>query len=788
MEKKEKKRITAAPENGLTRQQVQAHMEQGLYNKESVLPTKSIPRIIRDNTCTLFNLINILLAIAVLCVGSYKNMLFMGIVLCNIAIGTFQEIRAKRTVDKLSIIASTKVKAVRDGQITLIGINDIVLDDVLELANGNQIPTDCIVLQGECDVNESLLTGESDPIHKKPGDTLLSGSYIISGKCRVRADHVGDENYAASIFSGAKYMKKVNSEIMRTLNKIIKIISIAIIPVGILLFLNQQSLSGTSFQTSVVNTVAALIGMIPEGLILLTSTVLAVGVIRLSKYKVLVQELYCIETLARVDVLCLDKTGTITEGSMELCHAAPLDGVSQEEVDQALTSLMNALEDDNPTSVAIREKYSLKTPVQVVRTVPFSSERKWSGVQFEKTGTYVIGAAEFLFSTLPKEVEEKIHALSNGYRVLVLARSDDPFGENQTLPTQLKPMALLEIKDRIRENAKETLAFFDRQGVELKIISGDNPVTVSGVAKEAGLKGYDRYVDATSLKTPEEIKAAAEQYSIFGRVTPVQKKDLICALKEAGHTVAMTGDGVNDVLALKEADCSVAMASGSDAARNVSQLVLLNSDFSSMPRVVAEGRRSINNIQRSAALFLVKTIYSSVLALLFLFVDFNYPFEPIQMTLINVFAIGLPSFVLALEPNHERIQGNFFLNVISRAIPAALTIILDVIFVLILSMFVCLTTEQISTLCVILTGFTGLMLIFKLSIPFNPFRIALFIVCTSGLTCGLTVFRGLFNLNPFSMEVLLIMLPLLAVSVLLFIFLIRIMDKLKIDKQFHLNL
>lgn len=781
------KRVNPDPKTGLNDLQVNERLRGGFYNKESTLPTKSVGRIVRDNVFTLFNLINIILAAAVLYVGSYKNVLFMGVVLCNIAIGIFQEIRAKRTVDKLSIISAAKAKAIRNGAVREIAVNEIVLDDVLELANGNQIPTDCVVLSGGCDVNESLLTGESDAIHKNPGDALLSGSFVVSGKCRARAEHVGDENYAATVFSGAKYIKKVNSEIMRTLNKIIKIISIAIIPVAALLFFNQLDIAGTNFAGAVVNTVAAIIGMIPEGLILLTSTVLAVGVIRLARHKVLVQELYCIETLARVDVLCLDKTGTITEGCMELKDVLPLNGCEGEDISRALYALTSALEDSNPTFNAVRERFSGKSDLTASEIMPFSSEKKWSGAAFGKDGSYVIGAAEFIFDEVPGEVKQGLSKYSDGYRVLVLAHAPGGFCESK-LPRDLKPIGLLIIKDKIRKNANETLSFFEKQGVTLKIISGDNVQTVSGIAKEAGLKDYENYVDATTLKTPEDIKNAAETYSIFGRVTPTQKKDLVCALKEAGHTVAMTGDGVNDVLALKEADCSVAMASGSDAARNVSQLVLLNSDFSSMPKVVGEGRRSINNIQRSASLFLVKTIYSSILAIIFLFIDFKYPFEPIQMTLLSAFTIGLPSFILALEPNNERIKGNFFINVLSKSIPAAVTVIVNIVLVMISSMAFGLDHLQSSTIAVLLTGFTGLLLLFKISLPWNPIRAALFAVCTGGTVVGLTVFRDVFSVNPFDFQTLIVFLVLAAISLLLFLGLLKLMDVLKMEKHIHLNL
>ncbi|MCQ4021578.1 MULTISPECIES: cation-translocating P-type ATPase [unclassified Ruminococcus] len=781
-------RLNPTAKDGLTAEQVECRLREGLYNKESTLPTKSIPRIFADNICTLFNLINIILAIAVLLVGSYKNMLFMVVILANIAIGIFQEIRAKRTVDRLSIINQAKVKSVRNGKIQEISINDIVLDDIIELSSGNQVPTDCIVMNSEVDVNESLLTGESEPIHKKPGDTLLSGSFIVSGRCRCKAEHIGNDNYASTVFSGAKYVKKVNSEIMRTLNRIIKIISIAIFPIGLLLSFNQFFQNNGNIQETVTHVVAALVGMIPEGLILLTSTVLAVGVIRLSRHNVLVQELYCIETLARVDVLCLDKTGTITEGNMVVHKAIPINGTTDEEFKDALNALTASLNDDNPTYNAVKAMFNGTSNKTAVKIHPFSSAKKWSGAYFGNDGSLVFGAAEFIFKDIiPESVSESIKEYSNGYRVLAVAHSASDFN-GESLPDKLEPIGVLVIKDKVRDSAHDTLEFFASQGVELKIISGDNVHTVASIAKEAGLKNYDKYIDASTLKTDEDIKEAILKYSVFGRVTPDQKKAFVLALKEAGHTVAMTGDGVNDVLALKEADCSVAMASGSEAARNVSQLVLMDSDFSSMPRVVAEGRRSINNIQRSASLFIVKTIYSSILSLLFVFLPLSYPIEPIQMTLVSAFAIGLPSFVLALEPNHERVKGNFFINVISRALPCALVVILMTVANVILHITFGTTDIEYSTLQVVILSIAGIMLITKISIPFNAIRTALITVCAGGLALGITVFGWFFGTNPFSVRMLILISVITALSAVLFVVFNKTADKMKLHKMIKIEI
>lgn len=651
---------------GLTKEEVEERIKENKVNYDTSLPTKSIKTIVRENIFTLFNLINILLGVAVFCVGSYKNLLFLIVIFCNTAISIIQEINSKRAVDKLSILAQAKVNCIRDGEKQEIGINSIVLDDLLMLETGNQIVADSIILEGEVEVNESFITGESDVIYKRRGDTLLSGSFVVSGKCKAEVIHIGDENYTSKISSGAKYVKKVNSEIMKSLNGIIKIVSIAIVPIGILLFFNQLGLTENSFKNAVVNTVAAIIGMIPEGLVLLTSTVLAVSVIRLSKRKVLVQELYCIETLARVDTLCLDKTGTITEGTMEVNDIIEITK-SKEELEEILSEISSASDDNNSTIEAIRAKYKNKQKWKVINKIPFSSQKKWSGVCFKDKGSYIIGAPEFVLREKYDEYKERIEKYSNDYRVIIVANSEGDFIEKE-LPDKLEVLGFVLISDVIRKEASKTLKYFKEQGVNIKIISGDNPITVSKIAKRAGVENSEKYINMQEIKTKEQLEKAAKEYTIFGRVTPVQKKELVQALKKEGHTVAMTGDGVNDVLALKEADCSIAMASGSDATRNVAELVLLDSNFASMPEIVLEGRRTINNIERSATLFLVKTIYASILAIIFLFVNMPYPFMPIQLTLISTVTIGIPSFVLALEPNKERIKGKFLRNVISRAL------------------------------------------------------------------------------------------------------------------------
>ena len=644
---------------GLTSSEVEKLKSQGLVNYKTDVKTKTSGQIFMTNFFTLFNFLNLGLAAAIFFVGSYKNLLFLGVVICNTLISTIQEIRSKRTVDKLSLLNEPTSIVIRDGKEIKIDIYDMVLGEVTKLGPGNQISTDSKVLSGEILVNESLITGESEPETKNAGDELLSGSFVVSGHCYAETIHVGADNYTAKISAEAKYIKKVNSEIMNFINRIIKYISIAIVPIGILLFIHQLGLDGNTFESAVVNAVAALIGMIPEGLVLLTSTVLAISVIRLSKYKVLVQELYCIETLARVDTICLDKTGTLTKGEMEVSKIVPLEMTNMSDITDALGLMSYHMENDNQTMEAISKKYSRQNDYEVKEIVPFSSQTKWSGISFENE-SYILGAPEIVLKNITS-IKKELETYTTDNRVVLLAKSKTKL--NKRLPSDIVPMALILINDKIRPDARATLEYFKAQDVDIKLISGDNPQTVAGVAKKVGLENI-KYIDMSSTDIP--IEKLAEEYNVFGRVKPDQKKAIILALKSKGHTVAMTGDGVNDVLALKEADCSVAMNSGSDAARNVSQLVLLDSNFASMPKVVAEGRRSINNIQRSSSLFLCKTTYATLLAVIFLFLDRAYPFIPIQLTLTSMVTIGIPSFILALEPNNERINGKIIINVLKN--------------------------------------------------------------------------------------------------------------------------
>lgn len=765
--------------SGLTDQQAAQRVRQGLVNGSDQIKTKSIPLIIRDNLITFFNILNVILAALVLSVGSYKNLLFMGVIICNTLIGIIQEIKAKKTIDNLSLITAPKAHVVRSGTESNIAVSDLVLDDVILLSTGNQIPADCIVLDGQCEADESLLTGESDPVLKNCGDSLLSGGFIVSGKCRAKVEHVGQENYASKITASAKYLKKPNSEIMKWINLIIKFIGFSIIPIGAMLFYKQIFVSGQNYKSAIVSTVAALIGMIPEGLVLLTSVVLAVGVIRLSRHKALVQELYSIETLARVDTLCLDKTGTITEGSMQVDSVIPLTNkMDKKQIEDALAAIAASLNDGTPTMNAVKDAFPHPPKWKCNKEVPFSSARKWSGAGFGDSGAYVLGAGEFILQERFDEIRPEAEKYAKlGQRVLLLADVKNISADGID-PSDATPVALVLLSDKIRKNARKTLEYFDDQGVTLKVISGDNPATVSYIAKKAGLNHAERYIDASTLKSYGEIQAAVEKYTVFGRVTPKQKLELVKALKEKKHTVAMTGDGVNDVPALKESDCSIAMASGSDAARTVSNVVLLDSDFASMPRIVNEGRRSINNLQRSASLFLVKAIFSALIAVMFIFLTCNYPFQPIQFTLINAVSIGIPSFFLALEPNRDRIHGKFIVNVMEKSLPGALTLTINIAVLAAICLFFSFSDKEISTLAVIITGYTELLVLFKVCYPFTINHKILFVLMLAGFVLALIFFPALFEVTPITLPMLFISLPLLLLATCLMPVLSHLFDKI----------
>lgn len=708
---------------GLTQQQVEEQIRAGRVNENENPNTRTVKQIILENTLTFFNFINVVLLVLVLVAGSYKNAMFVTVIVINTVIGVIQELRAKKILDSLAILTASKARVIRDSQQMSIPTDELVLGDLIFLKAGDQIPADAVVLKGTLEVNESLLTGESDTLVKKEEAQLFSGSVVTSGQAYCQVVHVGKDNYAAKITREAKEFKRHNSELRNALNKILKVISIIIVPLGIALFVKQYFLVHDTFRDSVVSTVAGMLGMIPEGLILLTSVALTLGSIRLAQRKTLVQELYCIETLARVDVLCLDKTGTITEGTMCVERVDDLgaleDGLSTE---KAMGNLMAVLQDDNATFDAMKKHFKADKSFQLNHAIPFSSDRKYSGAVFEEQGTFLVGAVQFLFPQGQEELKERCsRAASEGLRVLVLAHSPAMSQENE-LPQDLVPCALILITDVIRQEAPDTLAYFENQGVDLKVISGDDPVTVAAIARRAGLKHADQYVDATTLETMEQIEEAVAMYSVFGRVTPQQKRMMVQTLKKQGHTVAMTGDGVNDVLALKESDCSVAMASGSDAAKNIANVVLLESNFAVMPQIVNEGRRVVNNIRMAASMFLIKTIFSVSLSILTVFFGVAYPFEPIQMSLISACAVGIPTFLLNQESNYEKIDNTFLRHVFMNAFPTAITITFCVFTIMQVCQHVYDSTTMLSTACVLVTGWSYMTALKKVYSPMNLYR------------------------------------------------------------------
>lgn len=762
---------------GLTNEQVQERIAEGKVNVNENPNTRTYKQIILENTLTFFNFLNIALLVLVLFVRSYKNSMFMGIILINTVIGIIQEIRAKKTIDKLAILTESKTVVLREGKKWSISTEKLVLDDLIFLKTGDQIPADVKVLEGTVEVNESLLTGESDNLSKSQGDELFSGSFVTSGEACCQVIHVGKDNYASQITSEAKEFKRHNSELRNSLNAILKVISIIIVPLGAMLFYKQYMIVGDTLKDSVVNMVAAVLGMIPEGLVLLTSVALTLGSMVLATKKTLVQELYCIETLARVDTLCLDKTGTITEGTMKVedvqlydtaqttvvQHTAKFDPetgepvqnvsalkpevtvsaekengqiqetvnsetVSQEErqklqeIDHIMGNMMSVLHDQNATADALRKRFPSRNDLKLIHAIPFSSDRKYSGAVFEGRGTYLMGAAQFLFPEGNEELLEHCSSYAQeGYRILVLAHSEQETKGTER-PTGLEPLGLFFITDVIREEAPDTLAFFDSQGVDLKVISGDDPVTVSAIAKKAGLKNANHYIDATTIKTSEEMQRAVAECSVFGRVTPQQKKQMVQALQSQKHTVAMTGDGVNDVLALKEADCSIAMAAGSDAAKNIANVVLLDSNFGAMPHIVNQGRRVVNNIRSAASMFLIKTIFSVLLSLITIFFGDAYPFEPIQMSLISACAVGIPTFLLTQENNYNKIDHTFLRHVFMNAFPAAVTITGCVFTIMLVCQDVYHSNVMLNTACVLVTGWNYMSALRTVYSPLNTYR------------------------------------------------------------------
>lgn len=726
-------RIAADPQSGLSAEQVKRRFAQGENNYKVESSTLSVPEIVRSNVCTYFNLVFAVIAVLLAIVGAWSDMLFLPIIVANTCIGIIQEVHSKKVLDKLSILNAPHAVVIRDGKRQEIPADQLVLDDIVEFSAGSQIPADAKVVSGELQVNESLITGESDEIEKREGDSLLSGSFVVSGKACARLEKVGKDSYISKLtLQATKSKKGEQSEMIRSLNYLIMVMGIIIIPIGIALFVQSFIYNEGTFHDSITGMVAAIIGMIPEGLYLLTSVALAVSSVRLAQKKVLIHDMKCIETLARVNVLCVDKTGTITEPGMHVYDFSVLDGADQLEISQLLADFVAAQEKDNATMEALKAHFSNGSGMRAREVYSFSSETKYSGAVMNDGKSYVIGAPEFVLRGQFAQYQEQIATYSSkGYRVLVFAEYEGTL-DRKPLTEPVLPLCFVMLANPIRKGAKETFTYFAENDVEIKVISGDNPLTVSVIAAEAGIVGAERFVDASTLKEKEDYYRAVEEYTVFGRVTPSQKRMLVQALKEHKKTVAMTGDGVNDVLALKDADCSVAMASGSEAASNVAQLVLLDSDFSRMPSVVAEGRRVVNNIERTAALYIVKNIFSMLLAIFSVILMLDYPLEPSQVSLISMFTIGIPSFVLALEPNKELIRGHFLTNVLVRALPAGLTDFIVVSGLVIFCREFQVDLDCLSTSCTILVAIVGFMILHRIARPMNTGHIVMLVGVIAG--------------------------------------------------------
>ena len=737
-------------EIGLTNEDVESRIMAGLSNTLDTGSSKSVSSIVIANLVTFFNFLNFAIALWLLSIGAeFANFLFLGAVSANIAIGIIQEIRAKKMIDKLSLLSAPTANVVRDKGDYEISVSNVVIDDILYLNSGKQIAADCVVREGTLEVNESLLTGESDPILKRKGDTLYSGSYVVSGSCYAQVTAIGQDIYIQKLTSQAKVYQKPKSDLLASLKIIIRTVAAIIVPLAGLLFYTMTTNTDLAYEDIVKATTGAMIGIIPSGLFLLTSMALAVGVIRLAQNNTLVQELYCIEMLARVDMLCLDKTGTITDGTMSVHSTVELEPYDKLSVKNIVSAMINALNDTNLTSQALSDRFGTAKRIRHKNTIPFSSSRKFSAVEFERFGTFVLGAPEYVLKNhYPESIKVQVNQFAEeGFRVLCIARTDEVITDDYTFKS-LIPVSLITIEDTVRPDAEETIRYFKENQVGVKVISGDNPVTVSKIAQRVGIVDADKYISLEGLSDKDVVRAAA-RYTIFGRVSPGQKKLLIEALKNNGHTVAMTGDGVNDILALKEADTSIAMASGSEAARNVSHLVLLDSNFSSMPKVVSEGRRVINNVQKVAVLFLTKNIFTLLLIMIAIARRGVYPIQPSQLILIDYLVIGIPALILALEANNKRVEGNFLLNVIKKALPGALVVMINSLIVFGLATVLGMNQLQTSTIIVISATFTSLLVLLRLSLPFNRVRGTVFVLMIIAFVASIIFLPSFFNYAPF---------------------------------------
>ena len=758
---------------GLTDEEVRQRVEEGLTNRADISTDKTTKEIVISNVFTYFNLIFLVITILLIMVGSFRNLTFLPIIIGNTVIGIVQEIRAKKTLEKMSLLNAPRADVIRNGSVKQISTEELVKDDVILLTAGKQICADAVVISGNIQVNESLLTGEADEVEKTEGSTLMSGSFVVSGECYARLEKVGNESYISKLSLEAKSMGgKEQSEMIRSINLIVKWVGIVIIPIGLILFWQSHFVNGESITKSVTSTVAAIIGMIPEGLYLLTTVALALSTMKLARKKVLLHDMKSIETLARVDVLCVDKTGTITEPDMKLkeiflCKNSGADGtqtaLTLDELKSLILDYANASVDNNATMLALKA-YAAETSTNntsalhrtTVSQQAFSSSLKYGSVTFSD-GTYLLGAPEFIMHEDFARIEEEIIPYADkGDRVLLFARYDGENVENG-INGSVTPLGFVALANPIRENAVKTFEYFKSQGVAIKVISGDNPRTVSRIAIQAGIESAESFVDAATLDTEDKIADAVNKYTVFGRVTPKQKKQLVKALQAKGHTVAMTGDGVNDILAMKDADCSVAMASGSEAAAQAAQVVLLDSDFAHMPDVVYEGRRVVNNIQRSASLFLVKNIFSLLQSLISVILMVTYPLEPAQVSLISMFTIGVPGFLLALEQNKDRIKGRFITNVMLKALPGGLTDVIAVGALVVCGEVFCISDASIGTIATLVLSVVGFMILFKISEPLNGMKYAVIIGNIAGLVFSGFFLKKLFALTDLSNICILLM-------------------------------
>ena len=771
-------RTVPSADLGLSDAEAADRLRNGYGNTAMESATKTVWQIVKENVFTYFNLIFCVLAACILAVKSYNNLVFMPVIIINTLIGIIQELRSKRVVDKLSLVNAPKATLIREGRVVILPTDKAVRDDIAVFTAGEQVYADAVVVSGSCQTNEALVTGEADEILKNPGDTLMSGSFVVSGECRACLEHVGADSFASRLTLEAKKTgKKRKSVMMTALNRLLQVIGVIIIPLGVIMYIQQTRFLGRSITEGVVSTVAAVIGMIPEGLYLLVSVALVIGIMRLARKKTLVHEMGCIETLARVDVLCVDKTGTITENKMTVQDVVPLceDRFNENDIRMIMSDYVGNMGADNETMAALRRYFTGEVRNRAVKTLQFSSATKYGGVSFAGGESYLLGAPEMILTDSYEQYRDIIEKYSSlGCRVLLLALYSGDIA-SRGINGEIMPISLILLANKIRAEAPATFNFFQKQGVKIIVISGDNPTTVSQVALDAGIEDADRYVDASTLGNERKIKRAVNDYVVFGRVTPEQKRKLIRALKEAGHTVAMTGDGVNDILAMKDSDVSIAMASGSDVASQVAQLVLMKSNFSALPSVVMEGRRVINNIERSASLYLVKNLFSFLLAVTSLIFTLTYPVSPSQLSLVNVATIGIPAFILALEQNHNIVRGGFMKNILLRALPAGITDFVAVAAAVLLCKVFGFSNEELGTMSTMILAAVGFMMLIVVCWPFNSLRKALLILMVCVFAFCVILLPWFFTLSPLSWKPLLVMFGIIILAAPLMYLLTRLL-------------